>query len=165
MVQMGVGDEVKTRLEGDGMRGCHSCEHAADVESGKYSGTPWKESPCSSCNVMSGSGFAIEFDEGRLEEVGPDQQDEQDGEERLPVDVMQEIVVGLLKLKPEFRDVVAWRYAGMRYDDIAILQGVTRQCVEKRHRRAMELWPALRSLFPRKISKQLVRKPHRRRKR
>ena len=77
--------------------------------------------------------------------------------------VMQEIMVGLLKLKPELRDVVAWRYAGMKYDDIALVQGVTRACVEKRHRRAMELWPALKSLFPRKVGKQLVRKPHRRR--
>lgn len=65
----------------------------------------------------------------------------------------------------ELRDVVAWRFAGVRYADIALAQGVTQACAEKRHRRAMELWPELRSLFPRKVAKQGMRKPARRRKR
>jgi len=115
---------------------------------------------------MSGAGFAIEFDEerrGREIEQGGSGDSEGEMEEKLPVSVLQEIVVGLLKLKPELRDVVAWRYAGMKYDDIALVQGVTRACVEKRHRRAMAVWPALEALFPRKIAKQAVRKPHARR--
>ena len=157
------------------MKGCHSCEHAADIAKGKYAGRAWAEVPCAGCNVMSGAGFAIEYDEGRggfavgsaRLAVGSEEEDlechedhESREEERLPVSVMREIVIGLLKLKPELRDVVAWRYAGMKYDDIAIVQGVTRACVEKRHRRAMEVWPALRALFPRKSGKQLMRKPH-----
>ena len=83
-------------------------------------------------------------------------------EDSLPVSVMQELVVGLLKLKPELRDVVAWRFAGIRYSDIALAQGVTQACAEKRHRRALELWPALRALFPRKVAKQGMRKQHER---
>jgi hypothetical protein len=148
------------------MKGCHSCETAAAIAEGKYAGKAWKDTPCAGCDVMSGSGFAIEFDEGRLGKTEGHHHEGHEapegGEELLPVSVMQEIMVGLLKLKPELRDVVAWRYAGMKYDDIALVQGVTRAGVEKRHRRAMELWPALKSLFPRKIGKQLVRKPHRR---
>jgi hypothetical protein len=145
------------------VRGCHTCEHATAIAEGKFAGKRWEDVPCSTCDVMSGAGFALEFDESRG--VVGDQQlavgSSREGlEDRLPVSVMREIVVGLLKLRPELRDVVAWRYAGVKYADIALVQGVTRACVEKRHRRAMELWPALRSLFPRKSAKQSMRKPH-----
>ena len=147
------------------MRGCHNCEHAAAIAEGKYAGAAWEDIPCSDCDVMSGVGFAIEFNE-QLKPGGAT--DESDGEavgengrdeDQLPVAVMREIVVGLLKLKPELRDVVAWRFAGVRYADIALAQGVTQACAEKRHRRALELWPALRALFPRKVAKQDMRKP------
>ena len=152
------------------MRGCHSCEHAAGIAEGKFAGKAWEEIPCSTCDVMSGAGFAIEFDEERGEDLKAEmgklkwgREFEQEGREDrevnvLPVEVMREVVVGLLKLKPELRDVVAWRFAGVRYDDIALAQGVTRACVEKRHRRALELWPALRALFARKVAKQHRRK-------
>ena len=148
------------------MHGCHNCEHATAIAEGKFAGKAWEEIPCSTCDVMSGAGFAIEFDEewphgaGRPEPGGVAAGEDEGGEDRLPVDVMREIVVGLLKLKPELRDVVAWRFAGIRYDDIALTQGVTRACVEKRHRRALELWPALRALFARKVAKQGMRKTH-----
>jgi hypothetical protein len=69
-------------------------------------------------------------------------------------------VEGLLKLPPALRDVVAMRYAGMKYARIAEVQGVTMACVEKRHRLAMKQWPVLRELFPVKASKQWRRKPH-----
>jgi len=111
---------------------------------------------------MSGSGFAIEFDEERVQGADHDDHGEREPEDRLPVSVMREVVIGLLKLKPELRDVVAWRFAGIRYSDIALAQGVTQACAEKRHRRALELWPALRALFPRKVAKQGMRKKHER---
>ena len=141
------------------MRGCHSCEHAAGIAEGKYAGAAWEDVPCSTCDVMSGMGFSIEFDELRPAGEAVGDEDSSGGEDRLPVDVMREIVVGLLKLKPELRDVVAWRFAGIRYKDIALALGVTLGCAEKRHRRALELWPALRALFPRKVAKQGMRKP------
>ncbi|NQU97037.1 MAG: sigma-70 region 4 domain-containing protein [Chloroflexi bacterium] len=137
------------------MKGCHSCEHAAAIAEGKFADNAWEDIPCSECNVMTGMGFAIEFDETRPSAVAAGGDEEGDsGEEHLPVSVMQEIVVGFLKLAPELRDVVAWRYAGVKYTDIALVQGVTISCVEKRHRRAMALWPVLRSLFPEKCAKQ-----------
>jgi len=140
------------------MKGCHTCEHAPAIAEGKYAGKPWKDVPCSTCDVMSGAGFALEFDEERAGGEGDRGERDEGLEERLPVSVMRDLVVGLLKLKPELRDVVAWRFAGIRYADIALAQGVTQACAEKRHRRAMELWPALRSLFPRKVAKQGMRK-------
>ena len=146
------------------MKGCHNCETTAEIAEGKLAEAAWEEVPCSMCDVLSGMGFAVEFDEDRLlsAEVAPGEPGGEaagdQGEEMLPVSVMREVVVGLLKLKPELRDVVAWRFAGLRYDDIAVVQGVTRACAEKRHRRAMEQWPALQALFPRKAAKHARRR-------
>ena len=145
------------------MKGCHTCEHAPAIAEGEFAGKRWEDVPCSTCDVMSGAGFALEFDEERAGGEVAHGDSGEELEERLPVSVMRDVVVGLLKLKPELRDVVAWRFAGVRYADIALAQGVTQACAEKRHRRAMELWPELRSLFPRKVAKQGMRKPARRR--
>ena len=145
------------------MRGCHNCQHASAIAEGKYAGAAWEDIPCSDCDVMSGAGFAIEFNEQLKPANEPDGEavgENELGEDQLPVAVMREVVVGLLKLKPELRDVVAWRFAGVRYADIALAQGVTEACAEKRHRRALELWPALRALFPRKVAKQDMRRKH-----
>ena len=68
-------------------------------------------------------GFAVAFEEGRGNrgaQAGLAEAGSEELRDSLPVDVMQEIVVGLLKLKPELRDVVAWRFAGIRYGDIAL---------------------------------------------
>ena len=140
------------------MRGCHNCEHASAIAEGKYAGAAWEDIPCSDCDVMSGAGFAIEFKEELARQAPEHDAVVPEPDEHLPVSVMREVVVGLLKLKPELRDVVAWRFAGVRYSDIALAQGVTQACAEKRHRRALELWPALRALFPRKVAKQDVRR-------
>lgn len=146
------------------MKGCHTCEFKAAVDAGKFRDVPWEQVPCASCKLATG-GYAIEYDEDRLEEtwdgtrargVSVPEADELATE--MPVEVMREFVTGLLTLPGELRDVVAMRYRGMKYDEIATEQGVTMACVEKRHRRAMELWPALREMFPEKISKQRRRK-------
>ena len=157
---MGDGEGTEGRV----LRGCHNCEYAVAIAAGEYEGKQWDKLPCAPCDVMSGSGFAVEFDETRAPETSSrcPAGDEREAEDRLPVSVMREVVVGLLKLKPELRDVVAWRFAGIRYSDIALAQGVTEACAEKRHRRALELWPALRSLFPRKVAKQGMRKKQKR---
>ncbi|MCH8513872.1 MAG: hypothetical protein LAT83_19765 [Kiritimatiellae bacterium] len=114
---------------------------------------------------MATGGFAVEYDEDRLEETwdgtqarGVSVPEDDDLAQDLPIEVMREFVVGLLTLPSELRDVVAMRFRGMKYDDIADIQGVTMACVEKRHRRAMEIWPALREMFPEKIAKKKRRK-------
>ncbi len=78
------------------------------------------------------------------------------------MDVMQEFVKGLLSLPKNLRDVVAMRYSGLKYREIAEIQGVTMACAEKRHRRAMERWVPLRQFFAEKVAKQQTRRPHRR---
>ncbi|MCC5849946.1 MAG: hypothetical protein JJU29_17810 [Verrucomicrobia bacterium] len=125
---------------------------------------PWDEVPCANCKLATG-GFAVEYDEDRLEETwdgtqarGVSVPEDDDLAQDLPIEVMREFVVGLLTLPSELRDVVAMRFRGMKYDDIADIQGVTMACVEKRHRRAMEIWPALREMFPEKIAKKKRRK-------
>jgi hypothetical protein len=146
------------------MTGCHSCKFKAAVDAGEFKDTPWEEVPCSSCDVMSGMGFAVEYDEERVP-LEPDKgygiKDKENFEEEdpvLPLSVMRSVVTGLLTLKSEHRDVVAWRYLGLTYPEIAERQGVTTACVEKRHRRALALWPALKEMFPEKVAKQKRRK-------
>jgi DNA-directed RNA polymerase specialized sigma24 family protein len=147
------------------MKGCHSCKFKQAVDAGEFKNTPWEEVPCSSCDVMTGVGFAVEYDDSR--ESGdhavepPAHCMARGGQEKmLPVSVMSQVVTGLMTLKPELRDVVSLRYLGLTYPEIAERQGVTMACVEKRHRRAMELWPALREMFPEKVAKKRRRKPH-----
>ncbi len=138
------------------MNGCHNCEHAAAIAAGEYADRDWAKVPCSTCDVMRGADQPFEVMEGLSDDVEmPFAEVETDDlAEMMPVTVLLDFVTGFLKLKPELRDVVAWRYCGMQYEDIASLQGVTFGCVEKRLRRAITLWPELKSLFPRKISNQ-----------
>lgn len=147
--------------------GCHRCKFKASVDAGLFKNTPWEKVPCTSCDVMSGMGFSLEYDPEHPEpQRGPewwpgDLEEEQEEEPvMMPVDVMSQALTGFMNLKAELRDVVAWRYAGLTYPEIAERQGVTVACVEKRHRRAMEIWPALKEMFPEKVAKQKRRKPH-----
>jgi len=136
------------------VKGCHSCDHAAAIAEGKFAGKAWEDVPCSKCDVLGGGDLVMEFEHWRRADEAVGSDEENGAEDRLPITVMREAMVGFLSLRPELRDVVAWRYAGMKYEDIAEVQGVTMACVEKRHRRAMELWPVLWSLFPEKSAKQ-----------
>ncbi len=148
------------------MKCCHNCPVAKGIEAGAYADAEWEAVPCSTCDAADSGGYAMEYDEGR--------QDNRDDEgyrgehvdesnptaAMLPVDVMQELVAGLLKLRPELRDVVALRYSKMSYPEIAERQGVSVAAVESRHRQAMAEWPALKALFPNKVAKQQTRQPH-----
>ena len=140
------------------MTGCHNCQHAAAIAAGEYAERDWERVPCSTCDVMSGADSPIAFDENRKDEAqeaanvfaGP----EAPQDDLLPITVLKDFVLCLLKLRPELRDVVAWRYMGVTYDEIAMMQGISLQAVEKRQRRAMKLWPALQEFFPRKVARQ-----------
>ena len=140
------------------MKGCHDCAVADEIAEGRYENAAWDEVPCSTCKVADRTGFSMEYDDDR-ETAGQDAGEDTSGQ-LVPVGVLAGFVEGFLKLPPPLRDVVAMRYAGMKYARIAEVQGVTMACVEKRHRQAMKLWPELRELFPMKASKQLRRKPH-----
>ncbi len=142
------------------MNGCHKCEHAAAIADGAYADLEWEAVPCSTCDVMQGADRSFEVYD-RIGDTGLPFDDDGESEGpatappgHLPITVMQDLVLGLLNLRPEVRDVVAWRYAGMRYEDIALVQGVTPQCVERRLCRAMEQWPVLEALFLEKVEKR-----------
>ena len=129
---------------------CHTCPHYEDVMRGVYLTNPWRESPCAKCNLNETAPHAIPLDE---EHPPADAIDVVDGDPTLlPTDVLSQFVTGFLSLPPEQRDVVSLRYQGLQYKDIAERQGVTTQCVEKRHRLAMRDWPVLESLFPFKVA-------------
>lgn len=145
------------------MKGCHSCPVSGEIARGEHAGSAWEEIPCSTCKVAGKEGFSLKFDEGRLEgDAGEAEAHVPELCDRtlMPVDVMRDCVVGLLTLPPDLRDVVAWRFAGLTYPEIADAQGVSMAAVEKRHRRAMALWPGLEALFLEKKVKQKRRKKH-----
>jgi hypothetical protein len=158
------------------MKGCHSCKFKSAVDAGAFKNTIWENTPCSKCDVMTGMGFSMDYDENRISPelrattppIFPQEERDHLGEEdkmgeSIPMAALREIVVGLLSLPSDLRDVVAWRFTGMTYRDIAADHGVTIACAEKRHRRALELFPALQSMFPEKVAKQKRRKKHEKR--
>ena len=143
---------------------CHRCPHREGVESGKYSRLPFQMTPCAACELVEKPSFAIAFDESREENeaivTGGWSLASEKKDDRVPLSVMIEAVTQLLTMPPAVRDVVCWRFVGIKYGDIARVQGVTVGAVENRQRRAMQKWPALRALFAEKAAKQKRRKPH-----
>ncbi len=144
------------------MKGCHNCVHSAAIADGVYADREWDKVPCSTCDVMSGVGYAVDYEDWRKTHderaIHKLQRPEEPELDLLPLSVLRDWLIGFLKLPPHYRDVIAWRYAGMRYEDIALAQGVTTACAEKRHSRALDLWPELGELFPSKVSKRANRK-------
>jgi hypothetical protein len=79
---------------------------------------------------------------------------EEAGRTVLPIEVLTEAVVDLLTMPRVLRDIVCWRFAGLRYRDIGAALGLSRKAVEHRHVRAMDEWPSLKGLFALKLVKR-----------
>lgn len=149
---------------------CHKCPFREKVEAGQFALVPYDETPCAKCELMENSDRTMEYVQERESRIqNPVARMRDDGfktsnighlpeEEVLPISVLNEVVVRLLSMTPETRDVLCWRFAGMPYRDIAVLQGVTVAAVEKRHWKAMKKWPALRAMFATKVAKHGRRK-------
>lgn len=147
---------------------CHKCPNRMKIENGEFAQVAYSNTPCAKCHLNENSDLTMEFhvemgdartqDSGLREELASASASTADMEELLPVSVMSEVVFRLLSMTPETRDAVCWRFAGMSYQDIAILQGVTVAAVEKRHWKAMKKWPALRAMFATKVAKHGRRK-------
>ena len=135
---------------------CHLCLHREDMESGKYRHVAFEKTPCASCQLEEKSGSTFEFKEDR----GTDEPRGvvETSDDLLPISVLKDFISQLLNLPPTLRDVVCWRYDGFSYTEIARFQCVTAATAEKRQRRAMEMWPALRAMFIEKAEKQKRRK-------
>ena len=134
---------------------CHACTHSEAILRGDYDSKPWNELPCATCKLRDDTRFSIPLDEEHppaAAVVHPTSHIQPSTSPLLPADVLSQFVTGLMNLPPEQRDVISWRYQGLQYKEIAERQGVTPQCVEKRHRLAMRDWPALESLFPFKVA-------------
>ena len=154
-------DKPLSALRGERME-CHRCQHRHDVGSGKYRGVAFDKTPCAACELVEKPSYAIAFDESREENeamvTGGWSLASEKKDDWVPLSVMSEAVSQFLTMPPAVRDVVCWRFAGMKYGDIARVQGVTVGAVENRQRRAMQKWPALRALFAEKAAKQKRRK-------
>jgi DNA-directed RNA polymerase specialized sigma24 family protein len=133
---------------------CHSCSHSAAIRRGDYNSKPWNELPCATCKLGEDTFFSIPFDE---ENPPAFASRPSSGSPLIPADVLAQFVQGILSLPSELRDIVAWRYQGVPYKEIACRQGISTQLAEMRHKRALREWPVLQSLFPYKTAKRLRR--------
>jgi len=147
---------------------CHRCKHRAAIQKQTLRRVPFEKTPCAKCELKEYSEFTLEYDESRevrrqespsfaKATAGMESRIE-DEDERLPISVMREAMVEFLRLPPDIRNVVCWRFAGVSFRDIAALQGITVAGVEVRLWRAMKKWPALTALFGEKAAKQARRK-------
>lgn len=142
---------------------CHSCPHHEAILRGEYNSKPWNELPCATCKLREDTFYSIPFDEENppqsIAGVSPASRPYSDHcsptyECLLPAATLAQFVQGFLTLPPEQRDVVAWRYQGVPYREIATRQGTSIQLAEMRHKIAIRDWPVLKSLFPLKTAKR-----------
>jgi hypothetical protein len=146
---------------------CHRCNHHADVEAGRYAGVPYEDTPCGRCELKESSVGTREYKDQiainatNSKTPSPDEDKNPLNEHLVPESVVLSLVSGLLSLPPETLTVLALRWQGWKYREIAKIQGITMAAVELRHARAMKRWPMLGHLFPRKLSKQSRRRNRR----
>ena len=141
---------------------CHRCPHYDSIERGDYVSKPWKETPCAKCKLGEDTFYSVPFDEENPPESSTSVSLAQASSVvDIPSDVMAQFIQGILSLDPILRDIVAWRYQGLPYKEIARRQGTSTQLAEMRHKRAIRDWPALAFLFPEKVAKQSRRKSRR----
>jgi hypothetical protein len=146
---------------------CHSCPHSDAILRGDYNSKPWNELPCATCKLSEDTFYSVPFDEENppvpaagFEFLHPDNLQSEIANRKcalLPAATLASFIQGILSLPSELRDIVAWRYQGMPYKEIARRQGTSIQLAEMRHKRALREWPVLQSLFPYKTAKRLRR--------
>jgi len=137
---------------------CHRCPDREKIENGEFAQVAYSNTPCAKCQLNENSDLTMEYVQDMESRIQNPEFRNGEEEAQLPISVMKEIVFRLLSMTPENRDAVCWRFAGMSYQDIAVLQGVTVAAVEKRHWKAMKKWPALRAMFATKVAKHGRRK-------
>lgn len=138
---------------------CHACTYSDAILRGDYDGVPWSVMPCATCKLSEDSFYSIHLDHDHPPVSACDPAFERTRAsvplaEEMPVDVLAAFVEALMELPPEQRDVIAWRFQGLRYKDIAERQGTSIQLAEMRHKIAMRNFPILRPLFPEKVAKR-----------
>lgn len=151
---------------------CSTCPHYAAIERGEYNSKPWEETPCAKCDLGEDTFYSVPFDEDDpqlpgggdpgplLSEFTTSSSNPSHGPLGgfLPVPLINSVIKGLLSLDPELRDIIAWRFQGLPYKEIARRQGTSVQLAEMRHKRALRDWPSLKALFPEKVAKQARRR-------
>ena len=134
---------------------CHKCEHRMAVETGKFRGMAFDETPCARCDGMASGPYPLQFrdlattedraaiDVGVPELAFP----EEVPEPVLPVSVLVSAMALFLALPEQLLAVLRLRYQGWTFVRIAKETGLSVDAVEKRYRRALRRWPALVVLF------------------
>jgi hypothetical protein len=139
---------------------CHSCPHYKAILSGEHDSTPWEELPCSTCKLGEDTFYSIELDDDHPPVPAADPAFERTKSsvpltKNMPVSILADFLHSFMRLPAEQRDVVSWRFQGLRYKEIAERQGTSIQLAEMRHKIAMRDCPALKYFFPRKTAKRL----------
>ncbi|MDF7824107.1 sigma factor-like helix-turn-helix DNA-binding protein [Pontiellaceae bacterium B12227] len=155
---------------------CHKCPHYESIQRGDYTSKPWKETPCAKCKLGEDTFFSVPFDEENPDRAagfqpalssfsvaggrdpGSAARCSLPDDTLLPASTFATCLQGLLTLDPELREIVALRFLGWSYREIAEQQGTSIQLAEMRHKRALRDWPALQALFPEKVAKQSRRR-------
>ncbi len=141
---------------------CSNCPHQAEVQAGKYRDVKFADTPCGTCDWKEASStYTREYDDERItvqeaEKMGeycPAKDEAPEPELMLPSSILGEALKGFMTLPELARDVVCRRFNGEQYRSIAESKHLTVGAVENAHRRALQSWPHLRYLFPRKSSK------------
>lgn len=130
---------------------CHNCPHSKKVEAGAFKNMAFADTPCAACELSEFPEPAIPLNDQVLLQPAATAPDEP---EHSAFDAIAHIITTILSMPPALRDVICWRYAGFKYQDIALLQNCTTAAVEARHRRAFKQWPELKALFALKLAKQ-----------
>jgi DNA-directed RNA polymerase specialized sigma24 family protein len=130
---------------------CHNCPHSKKVESGAFKNMAFADMPCAACELSEFPEPAIPLNDEVLLQPAAAAPEEP---EHSAFDAIAHIITTILLMPPVLRDVICWRYAGFKYQDIALLQNCTAAAVEARHRRAFNQWPELKALFALKMAKQ-----------
>jgi len=138
---------------------CHSCSHYDAIQRGEYNSKLWNELPCATCKLGEDTFYSIPLDPDHPPASADDPTVERTKSSvpltaEMPVAVLADFVEALMALPPEQRDVVAWRFQGLRYQDIAKRHGTSIQLAEMRHKIAMRDFPILLKLFPEKTAKR-----------
>lgn len=142
---------------------CHSCPHHEAVKRGEYDSKPWNETPCSGCKLGEDTFYSVPLDEENPPASALGNSVRTPGDSpAMPDTVAEQLVFGslvtffdsLLCLPSEQRDIVAWRFQGVSYKEIAERQGTSVQLAEMRHKIALKKYPILRKLFPEKVAKR-----------
>jgi len=143
---------------------CHKCPHARKVQNGAYAKIPFEQTPCAGCTLRDRGSNSFDYDDDRQpfrhEEIFyelhhtppalPDQPESRDP----AIAILSLVLATIMQLTPKTRDALIMRYQGLKYKEIARLQGTSIAAAEQRVKNAIALSPILAPLLPAELPRK-----------